>query len=105
MFLRAVDKKITSILEKRFVECMDIHGHYDGTLKCQNLRVEYDTALTNYFIKYGDLNATATAVDAYMKQKHRLIWQRRNPDKDNVGIHEIKPNKDFLHRYDRDADV
>ncbi len=36
--------------------------------------------------KDGDLGANGTCVDAYMKQKHRLIWQRRNPDKDIVGI-------------------
>ena len=37
----------------------------------------------------GELGAKGTVVDAYMKQKHRLIWQRRNPDKDIVGI-EVK---------------
>lgn len=25
-----------------------------------------------------------------MKQKHRLIWQRRNPDKDLVGLEKRK---------------
>ena len=26
----------------------------------------------------GDLGAPATAIAAYMKQKHRLIWERRH---------------------------
>ena len=34
--------------------------------------------------------ANSSAVDAYMKQKHRLIWQRRNPDKDIVGFEKRK---------------
>ena len=27
-------------------------------------------------------------IDAYMKQKHRLIWQRRHPEVDLVGLKE-----------------
>ena len=34
----------------------------------------------------GELGAASTCIDAYMKQKHRLIWQRRNPEKDLVGL-------------------
>lgn len=34
----------------------------------------------NYFIKYGELGMEASVIDVYMKQKHRLIWQRRNPE-------------------------
>lgn len=41
-------------------------------------------------IKDGDLIADSSALDCYMKQKHRLIWQRRNPDKDIVGFDKRK---------------
>ena len=34
----------------------------------------------NFFIKYGELGGEADVRDAYMKQKHRLIWERRHPD-------------------------
>lgn len=34
----------------------------------------------NFFIKYGELGAEADVRDAYMKQKHRLIWERRHPE-------------------------
>ena len=34
------------------------------------------------------MTASASAIDVYMKQKHRLIWQRRNPNKDNIGLSE-----------------
>ena len=82
-------------------------GPYDGFLRCRAVEDDFENALTNYFIKCnslffranfipiiiffvikidGDLGVNATATDAYMKQKHRLIWQRRNPDKDLVGI-------------------
>ena len=39
-----------------------------------------------YLNQDGELSATSSSIDAYMKQKHRLIWQRRNPEKDLVGI-------------------
>ena len=41
----------------------------------------------------GDLAHSASALDAYMKQKHRLIWQRRNPEKDIVGLEKRKELK------------
>ncbi|KAJ1363288.1 hypothetical protein KIN20_023123 [Parelaphostrongylus tenuis] len=34
----------------------------------------------NFFIKYGELGSEADVRDAYMKQKHRLIWERRHPE-------------------------
>lgn len=34
----------------------------------------------NFFIKYGELGSEADVRDAYMKQKHRMIWERRNPE-------------------------
>lgn len=34
----------------------------------------------NFFIKYGELGSEADVRDAYMKQKHRMIWERRHPE-------------------------
>ena len=39
-----------------------------------------------WYCEDGEISVYGTCIDAYMKQKHRLIWQRRNPDKDMVGI-------------------
>ncbi|CAF1002501.1 unnamed protein product [Brachionus calyciflorus] len=83
---RKVDKFITQLLANRVRECYINEGQYDGFDKCRKLDDDYEKALTNYYIKYGDLGANSTAIDAYMKQKHRLIWQRRNPEKDIVGL-------------------
>jgi len=46
-------------------------------------------AQLNYYIKYGDLGYSTRVEDAFMKQKHRMVWERRhgpvgqgmNPDK------------------------
>jgi hypothetical protein len=50
------------------------------------------------------LAANATVIDAYMKQKHRLIWQRRNPEKDLVGL-DTKQNeiREEIAKYHRRA--
>ena len=34
-------------------------------------------AQQNFYIKYGDLKWHATARDVFMKQKHRMVWERR----------------------------
>jgi hypothetical protein len=34
-----------------------------------------------------------------MKQKHRLLWQRRNPDKDIVGFEKRKQKLEELGKY------
>jgi hypothetical protein len=45
------------------------------------------------------LSATSTCIDAYMKQKHRLIWQRRHPEKDIVGFEKRKENRAMREAY------
>ncbi|GAB1607266.1 NADH dehydrogenase [ubiquinone] 1 beta subcomplex subunit 10-like [Argonauta hians] len=71
-----VDSNILKILRKRRMECIMYEGA-NAPQKCQKVTEDYENATTNYFIKYGDLGATASVVDAYMKQKHRMIWERR----------------------------
>ena len=96
---KKVDKFIVQILGERVEECYIREGNYDGFEKCRKLDEDHEKALTNYFIKYGDLGANGTCVDAYMKQKHRLIWQRRNPDKDIVGLDKQKDIREKVAKY------
>jgi NADH dehydrogenase (ubiquinone) 1 beta subcomplex subunit 10 len=90
---RKVDKNITKILGDRAKECYYREGQFDGATRCRQLDDEHERAVTNYYIKYGDLSAAAGAKEAYMKQKHRLIWQRRHPEKDIVGFGGIEENR------------
>jgi len=80
-FLRdkAVDANIVSILRQRAEFCVRYHGGQDenAVRECMPLWETYEEASANYFCKYGDLGFNPSARDAYMKQKHRLIWERR----------------------------
>ncbi|KAI8794002.1 NADH dehydrogenase [ubiquinone] 1 beta subcomplex subunit 10 [Biomphalaria glabrata] len=77
---KMVDSNIVKILRQRKIECLAWEGP-DGDYKCRQIIQEYEDAATNWFIKYGDMKTYKSSVEAYMKQKHRLIWERRNPDK------------------------
>lgn len=79
---RMVDTEILSILRHRREKCMAFEGN-DWKHKCQKTIEDYMTAETNWFIKYGDLGIYGTVRDAYMKQKHRLIWERRHPPEED----------------------
>uniref|UniRef100_A0A481SX55 NADH dehydrogenase [ubiquinone] 1 beta subcomplex subunit 10 n=1 Tax=Franklinothrips vespiformis TaxID=297892 RepID=A0A481SX55_FRAVS len=70
-----VDSEIISILRGRYEQCVVYEGP-DAT-KCASLWETYEQAAANWFCKYGDLGAHAKSYDAFMKQKHRLIWERR----------------------------
>ncbi|KAK3888404.1 hypothetical protein Pcinc_007532 [Petrolisthes cinctipes] len=83
---RMVDNEVLSILRQRHHDCILYEGH-DHKEKCASIKEQYDKAAENWFIKciiveqhstvilnlgvYGDVKA------AYMKQKHRLLWERR----------------------------
>lgn len=96
---RKVDKYITKILGDRVKECYIREGQFDGAIKCRQLDDDHERAVTNYYIKYGDMSAAAGVRDAYMKQKHRLIWQRRNPDKDIVGLSKMEETRKRVSDY------
>ncbi|CAH1795592.1 unnamed protein product [Owenia fusiformis] len=76
---KEVDSQILQILRQRRVECMVWYGE-DSKEKCKSIADDYDEAAKNWFIKYGDMGACHKVKDAYMKQKHRLIYERRHPD-------------------------
>lgn len=102
-FLRdkAVDKRIALLLADKYYDCVFKEGPYEQQKNCRKLEEMYDEALVNYFIKYGDMGAHTHVIDAYMKQKHRLIWERRNPNKDIVGLekrNELRKLSDEAHK-------
>ena len=45
---------------------------------CDQIRAQYDLAAKNWYIKYGDLGVHHRVEDAFMKQKHRMVWERRH---------------------------
>ncbi|KAG5894133.1 hypothetical protein JTB14_004071 [Gonioctena quinquepunctata] len=74
---KQVETELLSILRERFEDCT-MYEAPDHLEKCTPLFRQYEEAATNWFIKYGDLGAYHTAQAAYMKQKHRMIWERRH---------------------------
>jgi NADH dehydrogenase (ubiquinone) 1 beta subcomplex subunit 10 len=71
-----VDNEVLTLLRRRFEDCV-LYEAPDHKVKCQPLFDKHNEAAENWFIKYGDLGAYGKAEDAYMKQKHRMIWERR----------------------------
>lgn len=101
-FCRLVDSEILNILRQRKLECQTYYGK-DKNKYCAKEINDYEDAATNFFIRCesvcqviafsvlsfdwfywdviipdGDLGAGGTVIDAYMKQKHRMIWERRH---------------------------
>uniref|UniRef100_A0A481SX02 NADH dehydrogenase [ubiquinone] 1 beta subcomplex subunit 10 n=1 Tax=Orthoderella ornata TaxID=444751 RepID=A0A481SX02_9NEOP len=74
---KLVDNEILNILRMRFEDCV-MYEAPDHVRKCRPLLEEYEKASENWFIKYGDLGAYGNVIDAYMKQKHRMVWERRH---------------------------
>jgi len=74
---RHVDNEILSILRYRMDDCVR-EEFPDYAPRCLILKEQYDKAAENWFIKYGDLGADFHVKKAYMKQKHRLLWERRH---------------------------
>ncbi|XP_050101381.1 NADH dehydrogenase [ubiquinone] 1 beta subcomplex subunit 10 [Anopheles aquasalis] len=74
---KMVDNEILAILRQRFEDCV-MYEQPDHVRKCKSFLDTYEKAAENWFIKYGDLGGYANAKTAYMKQKHRMIWERRH---------------------------
>lgn len=66
------------ILQERMDRCVTYNAPY--VKPCGPVVEDYEEAELNWFIKYGELGAEKDAIDVYMKQKHRMIWERRNPE-------------------------
>ncbi|XP_076366304.1 NADH dehydrogenase (ubiquinone) PDSW subunit isoform X1 [Tachypleus tridentatus] len=77
---KQVDSEILNILKQRRDECL-LYENPDHQVRCKKVLEDYQKAAENWFIKYGDLGIYGTVKDAYMKQKHRMIWERRQAAK------------------------
>ncbi|XP_076240361.1 NADH dehydrogenase (ubiquinone) PDSW subunit [Calliopsis andreniformis] len=77
-FLRdkLVDEEIVNILRQRYEHCC-VENINDKEI-CRDLLEPYHAATTAFFIKYGDLGIKCDVVQAFMKQKHRMVWERRH---------------------------
>ncbi|CAK9290986.1 unnamed protein product [Gordionus sp. m RMFG-2023] len=74
---REIDSAIINILRRRRDYCNFYFGR-EALHKCEKVIKDFDEAYMNYFVKYGDLGQKITARYCFMKQKHRMIWERRN---------------------------
>lgn len=75
-FCRKVETHICRILRRRFEECT-FHEYPDHRERCAQVKQDFEEAELNLFIKYGDMGIKTSAQMTLMKQKHRLIFERR----------------------------
>uniref|UniRef100_A0A914DN23 NADH dehydrogenase [ubiquinone] 1 beta subcomplex subunit 10 n=2 Tax=Acrobeloides nanus TaxID=290746 RepID=A0A914DN23_9BILA len=75
---KLVDRYILHILQNRAYDCLIQHKPYREP--CIKLIDDWQESELNWFIKYGELGASADVMDCYMKQKHRMVWERRHPE-------------------------
>lgn len=87
---KKVEEEIIKILAGRVKDCLvyndgQAYGQYGEVMQhadtsknpCQPMIDKHLKAQQNFYVKYGDLPWHATARDVFMKQKHRMIWERR----------------------------
>jgi len=74
---RSVDSMILNILRYRMDDCVR-EEFPDHLPRCMQLKDDYEQAAANWFAKYGDLGAQHKVQWAFMKQKHRMLWERRH---------------------------
>ncbi|VDK67961.1 unnamed protein product [Litomosoides sigmodontis] len=75
---KLVDQNILDILRLRLSRCMDYNA--PNFVPCAKLIDDVEESELNFFIKYGEIGQEGDVRDAYMKQKHRMIWERRHPE-------------------------
>ncbi|XP_076293617.1 NADH dehydrogenase (ubiquinone) PDSW subunit [Lasioglossum baleicum] len=73
---KMVDEEVLVILRDRYEHCG--WENFEDLEVCAHLRKIYEDNATNYFIKYGDLGFNCNVRSAFMKQKHRMVWERRH---------------------------
>ncbi|EFP12666.1 hypothetical protein CRE_29612 [Caenorhabditis remanei] len=75
---KMVDGFILQTLRQRVDRCM-LYNNPDHS-PCAKVIEDMEENELNFFIKYGEMGGEADVRDAYMKQKHRMIWERRHPE-------------------------
>lgn len=74
---KMVDTNILIKLKLRMDRCIEYN--YEDRSRCVEAIDEYEENDLNYYIKYGEMSVGDSAIQVYMKQKHRMIWERRHP--------------------------
>lgn len=82
---RRIDTMIVEILQDRLKRCIVHEGRLDALDKCKKEKDALFESHTNWYQKYGEMGMPHSCVDAYMKQKHLMIWMRRHPEVDLKG--------------------
>lgn len=75
-----MDGAIIKILRKRKEACF-LYEKDDWAKNCHQAMEDVEDATTNFFLRYGEVGGLSSVVAPYMRLKHRMIWERRNPDK------------------------
>lgn len=73
---KLVDDEILSILRQRHEDCV-LYNIEDRHV-CDHLYEIYEQNAASYMAKHGDLGAYPNVRNAFMKQKHRMVWERRH---------------------------
>jgi len=73
---KKVESEILAILRYRMDDC--VREEYPDYEKCFPLKHDYENAAAAWFSKYGDQGPVTDVRVAFMKQKHRLLWERRH---------------------------
>lgn len=107
---RKVEASIIAILQDRFNAC-NLFYKYDTELfanrndpesPCYKAWHDWRNAQVNYYIKYGDMGYDMSSIDVLMKQKHRLVWERRNGRKylmESQPADKVYPYEDFQSQF------
>ncbi|VDN29791.1 unnamed protein product [Gongylonema pulchrum] len=88
---KLIDQHILDILRLRLSRCMDYYS--PNFVPCAQLIEDVEESELNFFIKYGELGQEGCVRDAYMKQKHRMIWERRHPEIMQAREEAVKEHK------------
>ena len=104
--IRKVDFEIIKILKQRYFRCSHferaVNEWHDLDKICQKEKKDLKDAELNLFIKCksknltyhqdfiglfsdGEIGPYSTVIDAFMKQKHRLIWDRQQKQKQEAS--------------------
>jgi len=79
---KQVEAAIMNILSNRVTDCIQFNlsglDRDDPNNACQEVKDTFRKAQRNFYIKYGDLPVWAGAKEAFFKQKHRMVWERRH---------------------------
>ncbi|XP_033740243.1 NADH dehydrogenase [ubiquinone] 1 beta subcomplex subunit 10-like [Pecten maximus] len=77
---RQVDNDILYILRKRWLRCV-LSDIQNRNTTCKSVKDTFDNTRDEWMIKYGHLPVYYDVVNVFMKQKHRLINERRLKEK------------------------